>query len=60
MTQQLAQPEAPGQRSAGQHPAQAFQQQQEQAAEHQRGDHATAEQGEGQHQIKAQAPHDQA
>ncbi|MNO84952.1 hypothetical protein D3C76_763080 [compost metagenome] len=59
MAQQLAQPQAPGQGGTGQQASQAFQQQQQQAAQYQRRDHAAAEQGEGQYQVQAQAPHDQ-
>jgi len=60
MAQQLPQAQAPRQGSTGQQSTQALQQQQEQAAEDQRRHHATPQQGEGQYQIQAQAPHDQA
>ncbi|MNV66647.1 hypothetical protein D3C71_1594090 [compost metagenome] len=48
VAQQLAEPQAPGQRCPGQHSSQAVQGEQQQAAEHQRGDQATAKQGERQ------------
>ena len=60
LAQQLAQAQTPRQGGTGQPTAKALEAQQQQAAEYQCGNHAAAEQGEGQHQVQAHAPHDQA
>ena len=58
--QQLAESQPPWQAGTRQCPAQAVQAEQQEGAEHQRGDQAAAEQGEGQLQVETQPPHDQA
>ncbi len=60
MPQQLAESQPPWQAGTRQCPAQAVQAEQQEGAEHQRGDQAAAEQGEGQLQVETQPPHDQA